>query len=306
MTTAFDQTLWFAQRQQEITLFLEKLFPPGSQPLPSAMRYAMLNGGKRWRPLLCLATQEMVEAKEVEQWSALRQKASLKVALSIECIHTYSLIHDDMPCMDNDVLRRGQPTVHVQFGEAMALLAGDALQSYAFELLTHQDVLDESAGAALGLVQALAEGSGPQGMCQGQAIDLAHVGLAMNLQEIEKMHRLKTGALLQATMAMGGLMGGATKEQIKVLKDLGQQLGLLFQVMDDILDATASSETLGKTAGKDAHDQKPTYVSLMGVDASYQYAQTILAQWRETLESSSWRHHARLKQMAQWVIQRKY
>ena len=240
---------------------------PAPAGLGDAMRYAVLDGGKRLRPLLVLAACEAVGGNP---------QAALRAACAVELIHAYSLVHDDMPCMDNDVLRRGKPTVHVKFGEAPALLAGDALQALAFEFLTPDDDSVDAATQAR-LCRMLAQAAGFQGMAGGQAIDLASVGLALNSVQLHEMHRLKTGALLQASVMMGASCGPASLAVRDALRDYGAAVGLAFQVVDDILDVTADSATLGKTAGKDAAQDKPTFVSLMGLDASKDYAQQLLA-----------------------------
>jgi farnesyl diphosphate synthase len=238
--------------------------------LGQAMRYAVLDGGKRLRPLLVLATAEAVG----DDFSG---NAALRAACAIELIHAYSLVHDDMPCMDNDVLRRGKPTVHVQFGEAQALLAGDALQTLAFEMLTPQDgsVRPEVQAACVAL---LARASGYQGMAGGQAIDLASVGQRLSEDQIRQMHRLKTGALLLCSVQMGAAcVPGVSALVQAALTRFGESLGLAFQVVDDILDVTADSATLGKTAGKDEAADKPTYVALMGLDQAKAYANALAA-----------------------------
>ncbi len=240
---------------------------PAPAGLGDAMRYAVLDGGKRLRPLLVLAACEAVGGNP---------QAALRAACAVELIHAYSLVHDDMPCMDNDVLRRGKPTVHVQFGEAQALLAGDALQALAFEFLTPDDDSVDAPTQAR-LCRMLAQAAGFQGMAGGQAIDLASVGLPLNSVQLHEMHRLKTGALLQASVMMGASCGPALAAVRDALRDYGAAVGLAFQVVDDILDVTADSATLGKTAGKDAAQDKPTFVSLMGLDASRHYAQELLA-----------------------------
>ena len=252
---------------------------PVSEPTPAglgeAMRYAVLDGGKRLRPLLVLAACEAVNGNP---------QAALRAACAVELIHAYSLVHDDMPCMDNDVLRRGKPTVHVKFGEARALLAGDALQALAFELLTpDDDTLDAATQARL--CRMLASAAGGQGMAGGQAIDLASVGLPLTSQQLHEMHRLKTGALLQASVLMGASCGRASGKVTDALRDYGAALGLAFQVVDDILDVTADSATLGKTAGKDAAQDKPTFVSLLGLQASKEYAQQLLTRALVSLET---------------------
>lgn len=235
--------------------------------LVQAMRYAVLDGGKRLRPLLVLAACESVAGNPA---------AALRAACATELIHAYSLVHDDMPCMDNDVLRRGKPTVHVQFGEASALLAGDALQALAFELLTPDG--DEVPGAVQArLCRLLARAAGSAGMAGGQAIDLASVGCHLSEQQLRDMHQRKTGALLQGSVLMGAACGQPTDPQWQALAHYGAAIGLAFQVVDDILDVTADSATLGKTAGKDALADKPTYVSVLGLDRSRAYAQSLLA-----------------------------
>ena len=244
--------------------------------LGQAMRYAVLDGGKRLRPLLVLATAEAVGT---EASSA----AALNAACAIELIHAYSLVHDDMPCMDNDVLRRGKPTVHVQFGEAQALLAGDALQTLAFEFLTP---LNGSVPAAVqaACVGLLARASGYQGMAGGQAIDLASVGQRLTEDQLRQMHRLKTGALLLCSVQMGAAcVPGVSAPVQAALQRFGEALGLAFQVVDDVLDVTADSATLGKTAGKDEAADKPTYVALMGLDAAKAYADALAAQAMQAL-----------------------
>ena len=244
---------------------------PNDAPAPAglgdAMRYAVLDGGKRLRPLLVMAACEAVNGN---------LRAALRSACAVELIHAYSLVHDDMPCMDNDILRRGKPTVHVKFGEAQALLAGDALQALAFEFLTPDDGSVDFATQAR-LCRMLAQAAGFQGMAGGQAIDLASVGLPLNSVQLHEMHRLKTGALLQASVMMGAGCGQATPAVQQSLRDYGAAVGLAFQVVDDILDVTSDSATLGKTVGKDAAQDKPTFVSLMGLEASKDYAQQLLA-----------------------------
>jgi farnesyl diphosphate synthase len=244
--------------------------------LGQAMRYAVLDGGKRLRPLLVLATAEAVG-------DASTGPAALNAACAIELIHAYSLVHDDMPCMDNDVLRRGKPTVHVQFGEAQALLAGDALQTLAFEMLTPQDARVPAAVQAA-CVALLARASGYQGMAGGQAIDLASVGLSLSEDQLRQMHRLKTGALLLCSVQMGAAcVPGVPAPVLAALARFGEALGLAFQVVDDVLDVTADSATLGKTAGKDEAADKPTYVALMGMDGAKAYADALAQQAMQAL-----------------------
>ena len=248
---------------------------PALSDLVEAMRYAVLDGGKRLRPLLVMAACEAVDGN---------QHAALRAACAVELIHAYSLVHDDMPCMDNDVLRRGKPTVHVRFGEAQALLAGDALQALAFELLVPESGAVD-AGIQARQCRVLAQSTGFQGMAGGQAIDLASVGKPLSSAQLHEMHRLKTGALLQASVMMGANCGLVNQAVQAALRDYGAAIGLAFQVVDDILDVTADSATLGKTAGKDAAHDKPTFVSLMGLESSRAYARTLLAQALACLDS---------------------
>ena len=267
--------------------------------LGEAMRYAVLDGGKRLRPLLVLATAEAVG--DVPQ-----SAAALNAACAIELIHAYSLVHDDMPCMDNDVLRRGKPTVHVQFGEAQALLAGDALQTLAFEMLTPPDA-SVPATAQAACVALLARASGYQGMAGGQAIDLASVGLQLSEDQLRQMHRLKTGALLLCSVQMGVACVPHVAEGMRMaLTRFGEALGLAFQVVDDVLDVTADSATLGKTAGKDVAADKPTYVALMGLEPAKAYADALAAEAMQALTDTELDEGrlAALRALTAMVVQR--
>ena len=263
--------------------------------LVEAMRYAVLDGGKRLRPLLVLASCEALNGNA---------EAALRAACATELIHAYSLVHDDMPCMDNDILRRGKPTVHVKFGEAQALLAGDALQALAFELLTPDDAAVPAELQAR-LCRLLAQAAGSAGMAGGQAIDLASVGQKLSEHQLTEMHRLKTGALLQGSVLMGAACGAPDAAQVKALESYGAALGLAFQVVDDILDVTADSATLGKTAGKDAIQDKPTFVTLLGLERSHAFAQELLAQALAALARSGLAQTQALRALADMVVNRK-
>ncbi len=295
----FDLPAWTARQLRSVETALELWVAcPRTRPAPAglgeAMRYAVLDGGKRLRPLLVLAACEAVGGNP---------EAALRAACAVELIHAYSLVHDDMPCMDNDVLRRGKPTVHVRFGQAQALLAGDALQALAFELLTPEDSAMPAGMQAL-LCRMLAQAAGCQGMAGGQAIDLASVGQPITSAQLHEMHRLKTGALLQASVMMGaacGLPGGAAQ---LALADYGAAIGLAFQVVDDVLDVVADSATLGKTAGKDAAQDKPTFVSLMGLRASQNYAQELLSQAQASLRVGGMKDTAALRALADMLVNR--
>ena len=243
--------------------------------LGATMRYGVLDGGKRLRPLLALASCQAVSGD---------RGAALRAAVAVELIHAYSLVHDDMPCMDNDVLRRGKPTVHVQYGEAQAMLAGDAMQALAFEVLTPDTGVPASLQARL--VSLLARSAGHAGMAGGQAIDLASIGCGLTEAELLDMHRRKTGALLQASVLMGAACGSTTPGTWAALSDSGAAVGLAFQVVDDILDVTQSAATLGKTAGKDIDHNKPTFVTVLGLAAARRHAQELRQQAHEALQRS--------------------
>ncbi|MCZ2407401.1 MAG: polyprenyl synthetase family protein [Burkholderiales bacterium] len=273
--------------------------------LGEAMRYAVQGGGKRLRPLLVLAARQAVRAADAAHEAAALDEAALRAACAVELIHAYSLVHDDMPCMDNDVLRRGKPTVHVQFGQAQALLAGDALQALAFELLTPEDAAVPAAVQAR-LCRLLARAAGATGMAGGQAIDLASVGVVLDEARLRHMHRLKTGALLQASVMMGAGCGHADARAQQALAAYGAALGLAFQVVDDILDVTQDSATLGKTAGKDAAQDKPTYVSLMGLASAQAHARDLLGEAHAALAASGLDDTQALAALADTVVHRSH
>ncbi|MEO6625446.1 MAG: polyprenyl synthetase family protein [Burkholderiaceae bacterium] len=300
---AFDLSPWAGRRLGEVEQCLERWVTSDVRPgldhgapaqLVQAMRYAVLDGGKRLRPLLVLAACEAVGGQ---------LPAALRAACAVELIHAYSLVHDDLPCMDNDVLRRGKPTVHVQFGEATALLAGDALQALAFELLTPDDG-SVPVGMQAVLCALLARAAGSAGMAGGQAIDLASVGCALNERQLRDMHELKTGALLQGSVMMGAACGRPSARQNTALQAYGAATGLAFQVVDDILDVTTDSATLGKTAGKDALANKPTYVSVLGLRRSRDYAQELLRQARAALSRAGLAQPEALVALATMVVHR--
>ena len=264
--------------------------------LHDAMRYATLGGGKRVRPMLAFA------AGLVTQADPERVKI---VAAAVEIIHAYSLAHDDLPIMDNDVLRRGKPTCHVEFDEATALLAGDALQALAFELMANYRLADSSETQIL-MQQLFARACGSQGMAGGQAIDLANVGRQITLPELEFMHILKTGALIRAAVRLGAYCGKPLNEaEMDHLDRYGKLVGLAFQVVDDILDCESNTEKLGKTAGKDQDANKPTYVSLMGLMPAKQFAAELL---RDALDALSGfgENATRLRQLAAFIVQRQH
>ncbi|WP_244816849.1 polyprenyl synthetase family protein [Caballeronia sp. Lep1P3] len=291
----FDQ--WMRATLDRVETALEHYLPAtdvAPARLHEAMRYAVLGGGKRVRPLLVHAAGELTGAAT---------QAVEAASVALEMIHVYSLVHDDMPAMDDDALRRGKPTVHIQYDEATALLVGDALQSQAFIALTAEgNGLTDSQQAAL--VRELAVASGSVGMAGGQAIDLESVGRKLSRPELETMHRKKTGALLRASVRMGALAGerpGA--DALAALDKYAAAIGLAFQVVDDILDVTADSATLGKTAGKDAQHDKPTYVSVIGLDASRELAAQLGRDAHAAIEPFGPRAQ-RLAELADLVVNR--
>jgi farnesyl diphosphate synthase len=291
-----DFSAWRATVQADMEGTLLSFLPPATQPpqrLHEAMRYAVLDGGKRVRPLLSFAAGELFDAP---------RDAVARVAAAVEMIHAYSLVHDDMPCMDDDDLRRGKPTVHKQYDEATALLVGDALQAQAFEVLGGATL---DAERKVAMLVTLARAAGSLGMCGGQAIDLASVGLVLSLAELEQMHRLKTGALLEASVMLGAMAGKTlTSSEVDALRAYAAAIGLAFQVVDDILDATADSATLGKTAGKDAAYNKPTYVSILGHDESLALAEKLRQDAHSALASFG-DGAQRLKSLADLIVHRK-
>jgi farnesyl diphosphate synthase len=293
--SAFDDWMKTVQAGSENDL---SGFLPAADVIPAklheAMRYALLGGGKRVRPLLVYAAGALFGADA----STLSRAAA-----AVEMIHAYSLVHDDMPCMDDDELRRGKPTVHVAYDEATALLVGDALQSQAFMVLSAADQVPPAR--VLAMVRLLAQASGSAGMCGGQAIDLDSVGISLTLEQLERMHQLKTGALLRASVVLGALAGkDLSEEELNALNSYARAIGLAFQVVDDVLDATADSATLGKTAGKDAADNKPTYVSILGLEPSRALAEKLRLDAHAALEPFG-EKALRLRELADLIVQRK-
>jgi farnesyl diphosphate synthase len=289
---------WVRNHSQRTELALEQLLDTANtQParLHEAMRYAAQGGGKRIRPLLVYAAGELGDDSSTETQGALDA-----AAVAIECIHAYSLVHDDLPCMDDDDLRRGRPTVHKAFDEATALLVGDALQTRAFEILANAPC---DAQSRLAMISLLAGASGSRGMAGGQAIDLESVGKKLDLAGLKQMHAMKTGALLSCSVELGGIVAKLNSAQIQHLTNYSAALGLAFQIVDDVLDATADSQTLGKTAGKDAANDKPTYVTLMGLDYAKKAAKDLQETAIASLESFGVKAQA-LKDLALLVVNR--
>lgn len=290
---------WMQARAARMEGVLDRVLPPVTMAparLHEAMRYVTLDGGKRVRPLLAFAAGEVsgADSKRVEL-----------AAASVELIHVYSLVHDDMPCMDDDTLRRGKPTCHVAYDDATALLVGDSLQSLAFQVLSEHE-LSDSPQQQIKMLELLATASGSRGMAGGQAIDLASVGVALTLPELEYMHIHKTGALIRAAILLGALCGRPlSAEQEALLQHYANRVGLAFQVVDDILDTEADTATLGKTAGKDAANDKPTYVSLMGLDQAKAFAAELHREAHEALAGFG-DAALRLRQLADFIVLRKF
>ena len=289
---------WMRAVQTRSEAALSRLLPP-EEAIPArlhqAMRYACLGGGKRVRPLLAFAAGELSGA------SAQRLEIS---ASAVELVHAYSLVHDDLPCMDDDVLRRGRPTCHVEYDEPTALLVGDSLQTLAFELLARADL--GTPQRQLEMIRLLAHASGSCGMAGGQAIDLAAVGHELNQPELELMHALKTGALIRAAVMLGALCGEPLATDAEAALDrFAKRAGLLFQVVDDILDGTTSTATLGKTAGKDQAAEKPTYVSLLGLDGAREFASRLRTEALDSLAPFGERAQ-RLIALTDFITHRKF
>jgi geranylgeranyl diphosphate synthase, type II len=293
--TAAFMTVWRDRIQSELLLHLAAL-PPHSVRLRDAMQYACMQGGKRIRPILCYATATAVGADP--------QRADAS-ACAVELIHCYSLIHDDLPAMDDDDLRRGQPTVHRAFDEATAILAGDALQAMAFRLLTDPARSPELEPAQrLRMVHLLSRAAGYEGMVSGQAIDEAATGQLISLQALEQMHSLKTGALITVSVQLGALCAGASPVMYEALSRYAARIGLAFQVQDDILDVVSDTATLGKRQGADLALNKPTYVSLLGLEGAQAKAAELIAQAISELEEFDERAEP-LRALARYIVARR-
>ncbi len=296
---ATDFQAWAAAGQARTEAFLQRALPQtdiAPQRLHAAMRYAVLGAGKRVRPLLAYAAGELSHADP--------ERVTVAGA-AVEIIHAYSLVHDDLPCMDDDVLRRGKPTCHVEFDEATALLVGDALQSLAFQLLGEYRLAPDAA-AQLEMIKLLGMASGSRGMAGGQAIDLAAVGKTLTVPELEFMHIHKTGALIRAAAVLGARCGtGLSEAEFARVDAYAKAVGLAFQVVDDVLDAEAPTATLGKTAGKDAEQGKPTYVSAMGIAQAKALASQLREEALAAIAPFGVRG-ARLAQLADFIVLRQF
>jgi len=299
VTTTTDFAAWSHERLQRTDAVLQSVLPApeiAPQRLHEAMRYAVLGGGKRVRPLLAYAAGEVAAADP--------ERVAIAGA-AVELIHAYSLVHDDLPCMDDDVLRRGRPTCHVEFDEATALLVGDALQSLAFQLVSEYRLADD-AQTQLEMLKLLAGAAGSRGMAGGQAIDLDAVGKTLTVPELEFMHIHKTGALIRAAALLGARCGsGLEAGELARVDGFAKSIGLAFQVVDDVLDAESSTATLGKTAGKDAKANKPTYVSAMGLSRARELASELRQQALDAVGDFGPRAQ-RLRELADFIVLRKF
>ncbi len=286
--------------QKRVNTALDKYLPANDPPehnLAEAIRYSVIGGGKRIRPAMVYAAGE-----------AMGVSTNLLdiPACAVEMIHAYSLVHDDLPAMDNDDLRRGRPTCHKAFNEATAMLAGDALQALAYEILAKDDHVELTPEHRIEMLSLLTEASGAHGMAGGQAVDLASVGKKLNLEQLENMHRLKTGALIRASILLGGMCKhDISKEEIKLLSDYALCIGLSFQIQDDILDVTGDTETLGKPQGSDQQQEKPTFPAILGLQASkeraaeqHELALKILEPLDEKADS--------LRQLSAYIVERQF
>ncbi len=294
--TPFSEFL--STSQQRVDQQLERLLPNddgSASQLFAALRYSVFNGGKRVRPVLAYAAAHAI--------GKINQDTDL-VAAAVELVHAYSLIHDDLPAMDDDDLRRGKPTCHIAFDEATAILAGDALQTLAFEQLT--TLQNTSPETTLHIIASLAKAAGTQGMVAGQAIDIAAVNGTPTLEELEHMHRQKTGAMIVASITMGALStGNTTEQQLASLTNYGEAIGLAFQVQDDILDVTANTSMLGKQQGADQAMNKPTYTSLLGLDGAREKATQLRKDALDALSDFD-QHADQLRAIADYIVNRNY
>ena len=297
----FDIKKFLQEKQEIVVQALDELMLPAGGVFAdhiTAMRYSLFVGGKRVRPILCLAAGSAVSSDpQIEH-------RLLPVACSLECIHTYSLIHDDLPAMDDDDLRRGNPTCHKKFGEAEAILAGDGLLTYAFDLLSDPNHDRGLAGQTrLAIIQTIARAAGSVGMVGGQALDMAAEGKQIEFDHLRTIHRSKTGALITASVLAGAIGGGADKDQLADMRRFGDSIGLAFQIVDDLLDVISTTEELGKTAGSDAAQNKATYPAFFGVEKTRELAEEAVSQSLAALEGFDGRADP-LRALARYIVDR--
>jgi len=294
----FDLSAYIKNKNQQINLALEKILHNSrpSEPIVEAMKYSLMAGGKRIRPVLCIAATEAVGGKP---------PAVLPAACALEMVHTYSLIHDDLPAMDNDDLRRGKPTCHVAFDEATAILAGDALLTLAFEVLSSVQFTGENrASGWLKIIHIISTAAGYRGMIRGQMLDMAAEGQHLTIDELKSMHALKTGALIEASLLCGALLADARKRQVEILKTYARNIGLAFQVTDDILNVEGNPKIMGKAVGTDKLREKSTYPALLGLETSRQFAENLVNEALQALEVFDKKADP-LRALATYIIERK-
>jgi len=294
----FDLTVYIDNKNQQINVALEKILHASipSEPIVEAMKYSLMAGGKRIRPVLCLAAAEAVGGKP---------QAVLPAACALEIVHTYSLIHDDLPAMDNDDLRRGKPTCHVAFDEATAILAGDALLTLAFQVLSSvQSTTGNQASGWLKVIHIISTAAGYRGMIRGQMLDMAAEGQHLTVDELKSMHALKTGALIEASLLCGALLANARKSQMEILKIYAGKIGLAFQVTDDILNVEGNPKIMGKAVGTDELREKSTYPAILGLERSRQFAKDLVDEALQALEVFDKKADP-LRALATYIIDRK-
>jgi len=294
----FELTVYIDKKNQQINVALEKILHASipSEQIVEAMKYSLMAGGKRIRPVLCLAAAEAVGGKS---------QTVLPAACALEMVHTYSLIHDDLPAMDNDDLRRGKPTCHIAFDEATAILAGDALLTLAFEVLSSVQFTDENqASGWLKVIHIISTAAGYRGMIRGQMLDMAAEGQHLTVAELKSMHALKTGALIEASLLCGALLAGARKRQMDILKTYAHSIGLAFQVTDDILNVEGNPKIMGKAVGTDELREKSTYPAILGLERSRQFAKDLVDEALQALEVFDKKADP-LRALATYIIDRK-
>jgi len=294
----FDLSAYIKNKNQQINVALEKILLDSQpfEPIVEAMKYSLMAGGKRIRPVLCLAAAEAVGGKS---------QAVLPAACALEMVHTYSLIHDDLPAMDNDDLRRGKPTCHIAFDEATAILAGDALLTLAFEVLSSVQFTDENqASGWLKVIHIISTAAGYRGMIRGQMLDMAAEGRHLTVDELKSMHALKTGALIEASLLCGALLADARKRQREILKTYARNIGLAFQVTDDILNVEGNPKIMGKAVGTDELREKSTYPALLGLETSRQFAKNLVDEALQALAVFD-KEADPLRALATYIIERK-
>jgi geranylgeranyl diphosphate synthase, type II len=296
MMNSFDLDAYLSSKRRQINATLDSMFSHTSRKIVKAMKHSLMAGGKRVRPILCLAAVEAVGGDA---------RDALRTACAIEMIHTYSLIHDDLPAMDDDELRRGQPTCHAAFDEATAILAGDALLTMAFESLScAESTRENQARDLIHVIHTLSAAAGYQGMIEGQMQDMAAEGEPLALKDIEQMHALKTGALIEASVVAGAILGKGNDFQVQQLKIYAKNIGLAFQVTDDILNVEGDPEIMGKNTGSDRIHLKSTYPLVLGMDQSKKFAGKLVTNALKALESFDTKAHS-LRAIANYIIDRK-